>query len=108
MIFDPMYNEYNGYQGLAVLSTNGYNSFLHGTVVDMLYFPVIKGNFPVWFPFWGGEPFEFFRPIFNLADAAISGGVITILVFQRFFFKHKINHQNIVADEMTDNTSAIS
>lgn len=108
MIFDPMYNEYNGYQGLAVLSTNGYNSFLHGNVVDMLYFPVIKGNFPVWFPFWGGEPFEFFRPIFNLADAAISGGVITILVFQRFFFKHKINHQNIVADEMTDNTSAIS
>ncbi len=55
----------------------------------MLYFPIISGvYFPSWVPIWGGEEFEFFRPIFNLADAAISTGVITILVFQKKFFKH--------------------
>jgi signal peptidase II len=48
----------------------------------MLYFPVLKGTYPTWLPIWGGEDFEFFRPVFNLADAAISGGVISIFVFQ--------------------------
>lgn len=67
----------------------GYAGFLHGKVVDMLYFPIISGAyFPDWVPFWGGEEFEFFRPIFNLADASISTGVIAILVFQKRFFKH--------------------
>lgn len=90
MMPDPATGEYLGYGGLAAFSKNGYASFLHGNVVDMLYFPVIKGHFPKWFPFWGGEYFEFFRPIFNLADAAISTGVIAILVFQKKFFRqHK-------------------
>ncbi|WP_343689886.1 lipoprotein signal peptidase [Chitinophaga sp.] len=67
----------------------GYGSFLHGNVVDMLYFPILRGHFPSWFPFNAGESFVFFRPIFNVADAAISVGVITILVFQKkFFAKH--------------------
>jgi len=38
----------------------GYSSFLHGRVVDMLYFPVIRGNWPDWFPFWGGGNHLFF------------------------------------------------
>lgn len=88
MVFDQHLNDYIGYEGLAKLSNNGYASFLHGNVVDMLYFPVIKGHFPSWFPVWGGQPFEFFRPIFNLADASISTGVISILVFQKRFFRH--------------------
>lgn len=68
---------------------HGYAGFLHGKVVDMLYFPIISdAHFPDWVPFFGGDEFEFFRPIFNLADAAISTGVITILVFQKRFFKH--------------------
>ncbi len=68
---------------------HGYAGFLHGRVVDMLYFPVIRdAHFPKWFPVWGGEEFEFFRPIFNIADASISGGIIAILVFQKRFFKH--------------------
>jgi signal peptidase II len=67
----------------------GYAGFLHGKVVDMLYFPIIRGaHFPKWIPVWGGDDFEFFRPIFNLADASISTGVITILVFQKRFLKH--------------------
>jgi signal peptidase II len=67
----------------------GYAGFLHGKVVDMLYFPVYNGYLPNWVPFKGGQHFIFFNPIFNIADAAISVGVITILVFQkRFFQKH--------------------
>lgn len=69
----------------------GYAGFLHGRVVDMLYFPIIRNaNYPSWFPFIGGDEFEFFSPIFNIADASISTGVITLLLFQkRFFKKHK-------------------
>lgn len=64
----------------------GYSSFLHGQVVDMFYFPLIEGQFPSWVPFWGGDDFIFFRPVFNFADAAISCGVIYILLFQRKLF----------------------
>ncbi len=72
----------------------GYAGFLHGKVVDMLYFPVIRdAHFPHWVPVWGGEEFEFFRPIFNLADAAISTGVIAIFLFQKRFFAHHVIDQ---------------
>lgn len=65
----------------------GYTSFLHGKVVDMLYFPLVDFMMPTWVPFLGGKPFTFFDPVFNLADASISVGVITILIFQNTFFK---------------------
>jgi signal peptidase II len=64
----------------------GYTSFLHGKVVDMLYFPLVDFMMPAWVPFLGGKPFTFFDPVFNLADASISVGVITILIFQNTFF----------------------
>lgn len=67
----------------------GYAGFLQGHVVDMFYFPIFEGNFPTWFPIWGGEHFEFFNAIFNFADMAISFGVGIILVFQNYFFKQK-------------------
>ncbi len=67
----------------------GYSSLLHGKVVDMFYFPILKGNFPDWVPFWGGDYFIFFRPVFNIADASISVGVILILLFQGVIFKEK-------------------
>ena len=65
----------------------GYAPFLHGKVVDMFYFPLLEGHFPTWFPFWGGEDFVFFRPVFNVADSAITCGVVIILIFQNKFFK---------------------
>lgn len=66
----------------------GYAGFLHGRVVDMLYMPVIEDKvLPSWLPLWGGERFTFFSPIFNVADASISIGVIAILIFQKKFFK---------------------
>lgn len=70
-------------------SEGGYAGFLHGKVVDMFYFPIINGTFPDWFPVWGGEDFQFFRPVFNFADAAISSGVILILISQKKFFPRK-------------------
>ena len=67
----------------------GYAPFLHGKVVDMFYFPIIRdAHFPTWFPIWGGEELEFFRPVFNFADAAISTGVIALFVFQGKFFSN--------------------
>lgn len=68
-------------------SEGGYSTFLHGRVVDMLYFPVINGHFPSWFPIWGGEDFIFFRPIFNIADSSISIGVFLWIIFQKRFMK---------------------
>lgn len=79
----------------------GYAGFLHGKVVDMLYFPLIQGTFPQWFPFWGGEEFLFFRPVFNIADSSITTGVIAILVFQRAFFGTK-NKEDDAENETTD------
>ncbi len=66
----------------------GYAGFLHGRVVDMLYMPIIEDKvLPAWLPVWGGDRFTFFSPIFNIADASISIGVIVILIFQRKFFR---------------------
>ncbi|GAB1462558.1 lipoprotein signal peptidase [Pedobacter sp.] len=79
-----------------------YETLFHGRVVDMLYFPIIQGTFPTWFPFWGGEPFEFFRPVFNLADAAISVGVITILIFQKTYFKEEVKDEIGINNESVE------
>jgi signal peptidase II len=70
-----------------IFPAHGYAGFLHGNVVDMLYFPIIHTKLPGWVPFWGGQYFDFFSPIFNLADASISTGIIAILFFQKRFFK---------------------
>jgi len=65
----------------------GYSTFLHGKVVDMFYFPILEGIYPQWVPFLGGDSFIFFRPVFNVADSAITTGVLSLLIFQRQFFK---------------------
>ncbi|HMI79242.1 MAG TPA: lipoprotein signal peptidase [Ferruginibacter sp.] len=111
MTVDPTIKEYVGYNGLATFSSKGYAGFLHGNVVDMLYFPVIKGQFPSWFPFWGGDDFEFFRPIFNIADASITSGVISILVFQKRFFKQRKTterHHTVETEALVNDESQVS
>ena len=67
----------------------GYASFLHGKVVDMLYFPIIETHYPSWVPFFGGEDFLFFRPVFNIADSSITTGVFLLILFQKKFFAKK-------------------
>lgn len=80
----------------------GYAGLMHGQVVDMLYFPILKGTYPSWFPFWANEPFEFFRPVFNLADAAISVGVISILFFQKRYFKEEVKDEVGINNETVE------
>lgn len=65
----------------------GYSSFLHGKVVDMFYFPIINTTWPAWSPIRAGQSFIFFRPIFNIADSAITCGVLSILLFQKRMLK---------------------
>lgn len=71
----------------------GYASFLHGKVVDMFYFPIIDTTWPTWIPGIGGNKFRFFEPIFNLADAAISVGIIILFFFQKKLIKSTDNQQ---------------
>ena len=80
-----------------IFPSHGYGSFLHGKVVDMLYFPMVHSTFPAWIPVIGGKEFEFFSPIFNIADASISIGVIALLLFQkRLVRKHHQEHHHTV------------
>ncbi|HKK87381.1 MAG TPA: lipoprotein signal peptidase [Saprospiraceae bacterium] len=77
----------SGYHGgLAEFlpDSGGYAPLLQGKVVDMFYFPLYRGILPAWIPFWGGEYFEFFRPVFNIADSAISVGIVLFLLHQQF------------------------
>lgn len=76
----------------------GYAGFLYGRVVDMFYFPIIRTTFPEWFPIFGGKNFEFFRPIFNVADSAITVGVTLILLFYRRIFS---NANKVVTESTT-------
>lgn len=67
----------------------GYADVLFGRVVDMLYFPLIEGHFPSWFPFWANDHFLFFRPVFNIADSSITVGMAIIILFQKRFLKEQ-------------------
>lgn len=83
VLFDSSYHHVASF----LPETGGYASIFHGRVVDMLYFPIVSGHFPDWMPIWGGDYFIFFRPVFNLADSAITAGVLLILINQKHFFE---------------------
>ncbi len=82
-------SSYHGSPAEFLPGGGGYAPFLFGQVVDMFYFPMIDTILPDWVPFWGGESFRFFKPVFNVADAAISAGVVSIILFHRSFFQDK-------------------
>ena len=78
----------------------GYADWLHGRVVDMFYFPLIETNWPSWMPLVGGEHFIFFSPIFNFADAAISCGIVALLLFySRYLSSDATSSKNEKKDE---------
>ena len=79
-----------------------HRKLFEGQVVDMFYFPLIKTTYPSWFPVWHGQDFEFFQPVFNLADAAISVGVIAILLYQKRYFKHEAPEVSTPNSEMVE------
>ena len=81
----------------------GYAPFLFGKVVDMFYFPILHGHFPTWFPFWSGEDFIFFRPVFNFADFAISMGVGLIILNQKKYFAETVT--NAETPEISDHSA---
>ena len=84
VIFDHSYGQIATFMPAG----GGYASLLHGKVVDMLYFPLIRTTLPDWLPIWGGEEFIFFRPIFNLADSSICvGGALLLLFYHRTLSK---------------------
>lgn len=82
LLFDHSY----GQVATFLPDQGGYASFLHGKVVDMFYFPLIRGTYPGWFPYLGGNEFIFFRPVFNIADASITVGIFSILLFYKSAF----------------------
>lgn len=83
MIFSESFNQ----PAILFPPGGGYSSFLHGRVVDMFYFPLINTHWPDWSPVKPGELFIFFRPVFNIADSAITCGVISIVLFQKRMFR---------------------
>lgn len=107
-ILNPEFSEYMPYDGIAHLTSHGgYAPSMYGCVVDMFYFPIVNGHFPSWFPIWGGEDFQFFRPIFNFADASISIGVAIIIVCQKRFSKKSPKKAELHSSaEMDHGTSA--
>lgn len=83
-------------------AAGGYAEFLQGKVVDMFYFPMINTSYPDWFPFVGGNSFSFFRPVFNVADSAISVGVTLILLFHRSYFLSEDEKPDLVESSSTE------
>jgi signal peptidase II len=84
----------------------GYGTLLHGHVVDMLYFPLVEGTWPDWVPFFGGDHFLFFRPVFNIADSAISVGLAIIILGQKKFFAKEKSDAETPATNDTPDTSS--
>ncbi|MBD0831056.1 lipoprotein signal peptidase [Aestuariibaculum sediminum] len=82
VLFDDSFNQVAQF----LPETGGYDSLLHGKVVDMLYFPLIEIDLPEWFPFYAGKRFNFFEPVFNIADVAISTGFFMLIVFNKKAF----------------------
>lgn len=97
MFYGLIFSESSFHLAHVVPFGKGYAPFLHGRVVDMFYFPLFSTKLPTWLPFVGGNRFSFFEPVFNFADAAISVGVLTLVIFQKKLLRKKEPLQHPVA-----------
>ena len=94
VVFDHSYG-----QIATFMPAEGYSTFFHGKVVDMLSFPLIKTTWPSWTPVWGGQDFVFFRPIFNVADSAICVSGFILLLFYRHSMSASLSKEKVENDE---------
>ena len=103
LFYGLIFNE-SGYHTVATFmpENGGYAPLFMGKVVDMLYFPLIDTFLPDWVPFIGGDRFQFFRPVFNIADAAISTGVAIIIAFRKTLFSHQYEQEKASKAELDD------
>ena len=103
LFYGIIFNHSYGQIATLFPAEGGYSSFLHGRVVDMFYFPLLEGRYPEWIPRIGGNPFIFFRPVFNIADSAITVGIFSILLFYRKYFNKieeiKSDNENAEAEQ---------
>ncbi len=72
--------------------------WFHGQVIDMLFFPMFEFYWPEWVPWVGGEYFLFFSPVFNVADSSIFIGVVSILIFQKSFFRESGTEVHLITE----------
>ena len=101
--YGMIFSESTYYEAAKLLpAEGGYSSLFHGKVVDMFYIPILQGVYPSWSPFWAGEEFIFFRPVFNIADSAISIGVVMILIYQKRYFKEEKKEEIYPNSEMIE------
>jgi signal peptidase II len=91
-----IFNDSYGHVSTLFPDGGGYATFLHGRVVDMFYFPLISVTYPDWVPIAGGSDFQFFRPVFNVADSSISIGIFSII----FFYRKQFNRLDLKEDEI--------
>lgn len=87
VFYGVIFNDSHGQVASFLPEGGGYDSLLHGKVVDMLYFPLWKGYLPEWLPFYGGKYFTFFEPVFNFADVTISTGFALLIFFNKKAFQ---------------------
>ena len=95
-----IFNDSYGQVSTLFPEGGGYATFLHGRVVDMFYFPLFSGVYPDWIPFAGGSDFQFFRPVFNVADSSISIGIFSIILFYRKQFNKLDLNEPVVQEEV--------
>ncbi|NNC95525.1 MAG: lipoprotein signal peptidase [Chitinophagales bacterium] len=91
----------------AFAEEGGYGGFLQGKVVDMLYFPLFEVTLPEWMPFIKNRRFQFFRPVFNIADSVITVGVLIILFFQKRLLRRKVETSGSLTSSETIATEEI-
>ncbi|MEO6348364.1 MAG: lipoprotein signal peptidase [Aquaticitalea sp.] len=88
VFYGMLFNDSHSQVATFLPKDGGYDTLFHGKVVDMLHFPLWKGFLPEWIPFWGGDYFTFFEPVFNVADMAISTGIGMLIVFNKKAFSN--------------------
>jgi signal peptidase II len=101
VLYGVIFNHSFGQVATLFPPEGGYAPLLHGRVVDMFYFPLIDTTWPGWMPFFGGKPLKFFEPVFNVADAAITIGVIIIIIFQGIFLNEEKRQTGTVEPPVT-------